>query len=196
MSSHGRYGLTIAERLTRRSERRGGCYEWVGSRNQKGYGRIKINGRMQSVHRVVWELVNGPIPAGLEIDHRCGNRACIESVHLRLVTHLENVRAKHALPITHCKHGHEFTPENTRLNANGRRRCRACARQVELARYRRRKVTPAWRDERRTCDQCGSVFSPAVPWAQFCSPRCKSEARVARRRNDRHQAKAASLRAR
>ncbi len=196
MRSHGPYNLTLRDRLDRMSEWHGECLEWIGTKNQKGYGRIKVAGRMLSAHRVVWEMRNGPVPTGLEIDHTCGNRGCIEVLHLRVVTHLENVRSKHAPPRTHCKYGHEFTPDNTRYDRHGSRSCRACRRRDSLARHRRLRVVPAWRAERRTCDQCESIFSPAMPWAQFCSPRCKSEARVARRRNDRHQAKASSLRAR
>ena len=191
MGTHGPYGLTIAERIARLSQREGECLVWMGSRNKKGYGRIGIKGRLQGVHRVAWELLNGPVPDGLEIDHLCGNRACVEITHLRAVTHLENVRSKHVLPITHCKRGHEFTPENTAYQRNGGRRCKTCHRTLALARHHRSKVVPLWRFEQRVCSWCRAHFLPGQPWAVFCSRPCKEAARAERRDRGRTPASAA-----
>src|SRR5207245_6492477 len=62
------------------------CWPWRGTIQSKGYGHL--NGRL--VHRIVYELVHGPIPAGLTIDHLCRNRRCANPSHLEAVTMKEN----------------------------------------------------------------------------------------------------------
>lgn len=81
---------TAEESLRERSERRGKCLIWTGTKNQKGYGRLANRGRLESAHRVAYELSTGPIPAGMEIDHICFDRACIEPSHLRIVSRSQN----------------------------------------------------------------------------------------------------------
>lgn len=104
-----------------------GCWNWVGYA-QRGYGvfekriaGIRYRGR---AHRVVYELLVGPIPEGLTIDHLCRNTLCVNPDHLEPVTGAENVRRANAFR-THCIRGHEFTEENTYYR-NGGRRCRPC----------------------------------------------------------------------
>lgn len=67
-----------------------GCWIWTGVIMNKGYGRISINGKWHRAHRVSFELFVGPIPAGMDIDHRCCNRACVNPEHLRPVTNKQN----------------------------------------------------------------------------------------------------------
>ena len=71
--------------------KRGECTEWTGLK-VSGYGRIKAGGRSIGSHRYAWERENGPIPNGMEIDHICHNPACVNTDHLRLATHDQNVR--------------------------------------------------------------------------------------------------------
>jgi len=129
-----------------------GCWLWTAAHYPNGYGTIRIDGtpgRMVSAHRLAYEMLVGPISNGLEIDHRCRQRCCVNPAHMEPVTHAENVRRQGAA-ISHCKRGHEFTPENTQRH-HGRRQCRACAiarlredwRQNKEARNRRRREARA-----------------------------------------------------
>ena len=104
-----------------------GCWLWTGKPNDhKGYGRIKIGSRYIYAHRYSYELVNGEVPQGLELDHLCGVRNCINPEHLEAVTHKVNMeRSKHATR-THCRHGHSYSGDNLYINPAGSRACRAC----------------------------------------------------------------------
>jgi hypothetical protein len=80
-------GLSIAERLAAKSLRDGsGCLVWTDHLNQHGYGALTVDGTIRLAHRLSFEAEYGPVPAGLEIDHMCHNRACLEPTHLRAVT--------------------------------------------------------------------------------------------------------------
>lgn len=82
---------TVAARLIALSEKEpNGCRTWVGSTNADGYASLSVNGRYVGAHRAAWVESNGPIPAGMQIDHMCGNRACIEVTHLNIVTPKSN----------------------------------------------------------------------------------------------------------
>jgi hypothetical protein len=72
-----------------------GCWNWLGVKNSYGYGRIrvgkiKVDRQMMLAHRAAYEIFVGPIPKGKELDHMCRNRACINPVHTRPVTHQQN----------------------------------------------------------------------------------------------------------
>lgn len=78
------------ESFERRTKEQGGCLIWTGDTTEDGYGIIVSNGRRVRAHRYAWERENGPIPAGLQIDHRCFNRACVLTSHLRPATNKQN----------------------------------------------------------------------------------------------------------
>lgn len=103
-----------------------GCWLWAANTSM-GYGQIIHDGRQVGAHRVAYEVLVGPIPEGLHIDHLCRVRHCVNPGHLEPVTQKENNRRAllHVAAKTHCKRGHEFTPENTRRSRT-RPRTRMC----------------------------------------------------------------------
>jgi hypothetical protein len=68
------------------------CWDWTGEISNTGYGRIRIDGKNKSVHRVAWELLFGPIPEGMNVLHRCDNRRCVRADHLWLGTGTDNMQ--------------------------------------------------------------------------------------------------------
>jgi HNH endonuclease len=116
------------------------CWFW-GNGKHKRYSTISVNGKPIKTHRFSWELHNGPIPDGMEVCHSCDVEPCCNPAHLWLGTHQENMQdalSKGRLKLpedggaprrnqTHCKRGHEFTPENTKMIPSGRN-CRICFR--------------------------------------------------------------------
>jgi HNH endonuclease len=109
----------------------GDCWEWTGTLSH-GYGSLWVPGRIHVfAHRYAYELLVGPIPKGLQIDHRCRNLICVNPDHLEVVTISQNVlrgysvQAMHARQ-THCKRGHPFDEANTYLVKGGGRICRRC----------------------------------------------------------------------
>src|SRR5687768_9248591 len=116
------------------------CWEWPGFRDRDGYGRLywpTINTR--AAHRVAYELFVGPIPEGLQLDHLCRNRACVNPRHLEPVTQAENARRGAIAQKTHCANGHPFDGDNTYWRSSGHRTCRACNRE-NVRKYSARKL--------------------------------------------------------
>ena len=123
----------------------GPCWLWLAGRNAYGYGMFA---KYHLAHRFSYELLVGPVPVGLELDHLCRVRSCVRSDHLEPVTHLENCRrgetGRHQTRKTHCPKGHPYNEENTKVY-KGSRFCRACAREDA----KRRQADPACRARRR-----------------------------------------------
>lgn len=121
-----------------------GCWEWTASKTPLGYGKMQVSGKMQYAHRIVYELLVGPIPEGLELDHLCRNRGCVRPDHLEPVTHTENVRrgtvGEWQLAKTHCPAGHPYSADNLIPSAAPRRRCKTCHNARVGRRYRERKA--------------------------------------------------------
>lgn len=123
----------LLERFFNKVDASGDCWEWVGATSNQGYGHFRGQGERYA-HRVVWTELVGPIPPGFTIDHLCRNRGCVNPDHLEPISALENVRRGFAPSMrnarkTHCKRGHQFTPDNTRYEGDGSRHCRTCEQQ-------------------------------------------------------------------
>jgi hypothetical protein len=91
----------MAARFWSQVDRTATCWLWCGHLNRDGYGQFKVTdrpGHYRTVraHRWAWEADNGPVPAGLTLDHLCGRPACVRPDHLDPCTNAENLRRRHA----------------------------------------------------------------------------------------------------
>ena len=124
-----------------------GCWRWTGSHPGDGYGLYWHGGKSRRAHR---------IPPGLELDHLCKVRNCVNPLHLEAVPHRVNVRRSpnQNAGKTHCDRGHEFTPENTRhyrrSDGGMARACRACTREHQRRWLKRSRAASV-----RVCRGCG-----------------------------------------
>lgn len=130
----GQKPQTLASQLAKWQRSPDECWPWgvgVDTRPGKDYARAVFSGRRQLAHRAVYEMLVGPIPSGMQIDHLCRNKPCVNPAHLEVVTARENlmraptVQARNAAKMR-CVNGHPFDETNT-IHASDGRRCRACA---------------------------------------------------------------------
>ncbi len=145
----------LLERLMAKVDRSGECWRWTGATTPNGYGVISRGRRDGAIpaHRAAYELLVGPIPDGLDLDHvchtrdsmcpggpQCPHRRCVNPAHLEPVTRQTNVdrgrRASGRQRKTRCIRGHEFTRENAVPNGPHGRACRTCKNEANR-RYRR-----------------------------------------------------------
>lgn len=144
--------MTVLERFLAKVEKTETCWLWRGYIAPNGYGQIGMSNprRVEYAHRAAYELLVGPIPEGMQLDHLCRTRACVRPDHLEPVTQRENllrgegVTAAHARK-THCPKGHEYDAVH-----DGRRACRTCAREREAAKLRDPEQRGAINARRRT----------------------------------------------
>lgn len=117
----------VQERFWEKVEKTDSCWIWKGGLMGGGYGKWENS----NAHRFAYKTLVGDIPEGLQLDHLCRNRQCVNPKHLEPVTAKVNTlrgespSAKQARQ-THCKRGHEFTEENTYWTTPTAKNCRAC----------------------------------------------------------------------
>jgi len=123
------------------------CWMWRAYKDKHGYGRFQVGDRPQAAHRYSWFLVHGYLPEypEFELDHLCGNRACVNPDHLRVATHKENTLRSASFVAEnseklYCKNGHEYNQENTYIRPNGARDCRACGKE-RVRRYKQGRAS-------------------------------------------------------
>lgn len=134
------------------------CWLWTRGRFENGYGqawkhgpRTKPSGRYGQpiqAHRLIYEILVGPIPPGMQLDHLCRQRGCVNPNHLRVVTSRENIlapgstcEAKTNHEKVSCPKGHLYTAENTYTH-RGKRSCRECKREQKRTSALGKSVRP------------------------------------------------------
>ena len=129
----------------------GPCWLWTASLDGRGYGQFTLDSgpppTLVRAHRFAYEQTVGPIPEGLELDHLCRVRRCVNPAHLEPVTRRENMRrgegrAADQARRTHCIRGHPLAGENLYVTTDGARQCRTCrsaSRRVRTERERGRR---------------------------------------------------------
>jgi hypothetical protein len=174
----------LAQRFWAKVQKTETCWLWTGMRDLQGYGYVGRGGRAggnAAAYRVAYELVVGPIPDGLHIDHLCRNPPCVNPDHLEAVTQRENNR-RAALAVTHCPQGHEYTPENTILRRAKHRACRICKAERDKARYWSRR-SPNTRSPGSNYCKRGHDLTPSnTEYDPQGVRRCKTCRDAARRR--------------
>lgn len=178
-----------------------GCWLWKDSLGSFGYGVLITDGKTRMAHRFVYEMLVGPIPDGLTLDHLChthdltcagGNscvhRGCVRPDHLEPVTAVENVARGRSYwaAKTHCPKGHPYDDANT-IQMQGARRCRACQHEFQSAYYRRKKAAdPRFGLKRLVLPLKSGEVSHGTRYVYErygcrCEP-CREAARIDRRR--------------
>lgn len=185
----------------------GGCVIWTGGTSD-GYAVISVSSLDRVAHRALYEILLGPVPEGMELDHTCHtealdcpggqciHRRCINPHHLEPVTSEENKRrgrspmAANALK-THCPHGHEYSEDNTYQKPNGHRICRECRRIQYQAAYVKRPRVQVDRTQQTHCHK----GHPQDETTTFADERGRQRCRECRRESSR-QSKARKRQAR
>lgn len=117
------------------------CWEWQGAKDGTGYGKLWDGKRLSPAHRVAYELFVGPIPSGLQIDHLCRNRACVNPAHLEPVTCRENILRGVGLSAVNAKKTQCLRGHSEWYVWRGERHCKVCrlVRNREFTAMRRAK---------------------------------------------------------
>lgn len=146
------------------------CWEWIAHKSPSGYGYIGYKEKIIRAHRAAYELYIGKIPNGLCVCHKCDNPGCVRPDHLFLGTHRENMKDRNLKSRntiwnkskTHCKHGHEFTKENTLIRNKKHRACRICTNNIKRVARKHCKfghhfkdgIPPRYNGVNRKCLEC------------------------------------------
>lgn len=143
---------SLKDRLFKKVAKTATCWLWTGAADQRGYGRIgrgAAGAGTVAPHRAAYELLRGPIPNGLELDHLCRNPRCVNPDHLEPVTHRENLARGTGFSAVNaakdvCPSGHPYSGDNLlvlpRRHGGMVRLCRACKKAHDRKRYLSKKA--------------------------------------------------------
>lgn len=152
----------------------GGCWEWTGHRDPRGYGKIQIKHSGSLVHRLADWLGRGPRPEEQAVDHRCDNCAGVRPDHWERVTPAENTRRADAWqrprdrkPVQCSVCGRKFLPRQGGAKMVCGLACRQTAATARRDRQRERQA-----ERSRTCQRCATPFIPRKRRQRFCSGNC------------------------
>lgn len=168
--------LTFEDVLKRVQVQENGCWLYPRRPQTSGHVQIACEGKVGQGHRVIYERLKGPVPPGLELDHLCRNRPCVNPDHVEPVTHQENMRRGHPgrprkekppqppktprIPSTHCRRGHALQGNN--LCIYGKQRARVCRICTSIRGQRLRDARKEGRSLTRhklAPDQCRQIVS-------------------------------------
>ena len=159
-----------------------GCHIWVGTTMHNGYGQVRLDNRWTSPHRAVWEHFKGPIPEGLQIDHKCKVRNCCNVDHLQVVTNRMNMLNSDNMGAVNLRKpfcptcGGEYT-----VKKDGYRYCKPCFNR-RSAEYLRKKRKQGITYERTTthCPKCGEPWHVTPKGQKYCQA-CRTRNRRVKR---------------
>lgn len=126
------YEAILEKLMQRRRITAAGCWEYTGLFLNSGYGQIFFQGKTWRVHRLMYVIENGAIPATVKVLHSCDNPPCFNPDHLEAGTDKKNAqqsveRSRHfEAKKTHCDRGHELVGDNLYVDIEGRRHCKFC----------------------------------------------------------------------
>jgi hypothetical protein len=132
---------TEMEHFTSKVKKTDACWLWVGGINPvTGYGNFYWKNTQRGSHRASWEIHNGPIPGGMQINHHCDVRACVNPEHLYLGDQADNMkdvsdRKRGRKPRLRCSKGHD----NWGSSGNSRR-CKTCSNERQRKDWAKRKL--------------------------------------------------------
>jgi len=121
------------------------CWEWTGAVDyMTGYGKLRWRNGTSSAHRVAWMIRHGQIADGLYVCHKCDNKRCVNTSHMFLGTHADNMADMVAKGINQprqpfCRAGHDMAIHAIPHSSGTGRRCGKCLRQRQLESYHRLK---------------------------------------------------------
>lgn len=161
------------ERFWKKVEKTATCWLWTAASNGTGQAVFYDGTRVRSGAHFVYEILVGPITDGWQLYRRCGQARCVRPDHLEPMSPGDLVRAVN-LARTHCKYGHELTPENTMVLKSGVRRCRMCDRrrssrharfrseayQKDQGRYERIERLLLFKRDGWICHLCSEAIDP------------------------------------
>ena len=166
-----------------------GCWLWTAALHTQGYGAFNVGGQNLGAHRLAYIDQRGQVPDGLELDHLCRVRSCVNPWHLEAVTSEENWRrgvsrsAENARK-SRCPRGHDYEPVGSRPG----RFCRTCQTQTNRRNWLKTRAARKAALTPRACVYCGGEFKPTRQDARYCGQKCRMgrflEARAAARRTE------------